>query len=339
MCHIHVLRFGGPVSLIVCLLIATGCSQPAIKLDGVPDRLAFPSRDQANRYLTAEISGGAPKAVWMAHDRDAKKKVALSPIGHGRFQINLADPRVGELVPADGNAHALYVNAEMKDGTIASSVPILAEHLGVFLDLGDGMASLVLPQRSSRELPGSRGSLRVVIGDISGGRVLLTVYGPGERILVPTRPIRQGESIQLEGVNEGRYVIGCGKLVNLLAGDDYAEFTLARPADWTRKRIDDLLATIERSNVTFVRNDLDLTAQQFAHWLRNKRDYSGTTFETLDDFIERLGSKSLETGKPYLVKLSDGTTIETGRWMRQQAGLESAKAASPTSKSASSASP
>jgi hypothetical protein len=330
MFYVHALRCHRNVSLMGCVVFAAGCAQPGIKLDGVPDRLTFPSRDQTNRYLTAEVVGGSPNAVWIALEDDSTKKVAFSPTGLGRFQINLADTRVGDLVPADGQTHALRVIAEMKDGTVVTSAPILAKHENSFLDLGDGIASLVLPQRSSREIPGSRGSLRVMIGDISGGRVLVTVFGPGGRTVVPTTPIRRGESIPLTPVNDGRYVIGCDRLVNLLAGDDYAEFTVARPADWTRKRIDDLLLTIERSGVTFVRNDQELTPRQFADWLRTKRDYSRGKFESLDDFIERLGSKSIQTGKPYLVKLPDGTTMEAGPWLYQQAGLEIVKGA-PTS--------
>lgn len=108
------------------------------------------------------------------------------------------------------------------------------------LDLPEGAGRLTLIQRRGKDLPGSKGFLRLRIGDITAGRVLVSVSSmTGER-LVDQQPLRQGQELGFS-LGERTYTLALKKLVNVLVGDDYAIFEVTekvpatdRPAGWAK---------------------------------------------------------------------------------------------------------
>jgi hypothetical protein len=70
-------------------------------------------------------------------------------------------------------------------------------------------------------------------------------------------------------------------------------------------RIDALLAAIEGSGCRFERNGTVYSAGEGAAHLRSKLDSAGDRVQTAAQFIERVGSASSQSGRPYRVLCED----------------------------------
>jgi hypothetical protein len=85
-----------------------------------------------------------------------------------------------------------------------------------------------------------------------------------------------------------------------------------------QKRIDALLAAIEKSGCQFERNNKQYTAAEGATHLRNKLDRAGARIQTAAQFIEHIGTSSSQSGKPYRV-LCPGQLAQVSRaWLEQR---------------------
>lgn len=84
----------------------------------------------------------------------------------------------------------------------------------------------------------------------------------------------------------------------------------------TTAEIDGLIAFVKSSDVRFIRNGKEYSAAEGADHLRSKLGKAGDRVQTTDDFINGTASKSYLSGKPYMVKFTDGRTQPTGEWLR-----------------------
>lgn len=83
-----------------------------------------------------------------------------------------------------------------------------------------------------------------------------------------------------------------------------------------RERIRSLLDALERSGLVFIRNGSEHTARAARAHLEMRLDRAGGRITTAEQFIEHLASRSSSTGRPYMVRLGDGTEVQAGVWMR-----------------------
>ena len=100
--------------------------------------------------------------------------------------------------------------------------------------------------------------------------------------------------------------------------------TLAAAAS-DAERIEASLKTIEQSKLTFIRNDKEYDGKAAAEHLRTKLKRAGDQIKTFDDFVEKVATKSSMSGKPYQVKLEDGSVVELAKWIRVQDAAQSGK--------------
>jgi hypothetical protein len=329
--HLGSLNMSAPcltrVFVIASLALPMTVEQPAeagvsIRLKGFPERLSFPIRPATNLILTAEISGGDVRSVWLSPCgvSGEPKRLTLTQVGENEFQINLATRQVYDLLKEQIGEGELRVLAETKDGTLVQSIAVryVLHALPKRLEFPWDEARLTICQRCSKELPGSMGALRLRIGDITAGQVLVSVYGPDEEPLVPTTSMQEGDTAPLR-LAEQEYVLHLERLVNLLIGEDYAVFAVLQPHAWEAQRIEHLLDIIDSADVRFIRHGQELSGSMFADFLRLKYEQMGPREASLDQFIEEVASRSSSTGQPYQVKLSDGELLDAGAWLRQQA--------------------
>lgn len=192
------------------------------------------------------------------------------------------------------------------------------------LELPGGRAEMTLVQRSSKEVPGSRGYLWVSIGDIMGNKVLLSITTASGQNLVDQVPLRMGEEVAFR-VGEQEYRLKIEKIENLLVGDDFGIFVIT-PASPViideakeREKIERLIETIQKSNAVFILSGKDSTAAETADYLRKKYEFARDEVRTIDDFIGKVASRCWLTGQEYLVRLPDGAEVTAGRWLREQA--------------------
>ena len=77
-----------------------------------------------------------------------------------------------------------------------------------------------------------------------------------------------------------------------------------------------LLDYVARSELTFIRNSKRYTSSEAAEHMRAKYQHFKDKIKTADDFIELAASKSLLSGKLYLVVTEQGEAIPSGEWLR-----------------------
>jgi hypothetical protein len=103
----------------------------------------------------------------------------------------------------------------------------------------------------------------------------------------------------------------------LPAGDDKAKRAAAPPAappPTEREKIDQMLATLARSDAIFIRNGSEYKGTDASSHLRTKLQAAGNRVKTARQFIDLLASESSASGKPYQVRTADGTTKPSREW-------------------------
>jgi hypothetical protein len=87
-----------------------------------------------------------------------------------------------------------------------------------------------------------------------------------------------------------------------------------------KKKIEYLLSSVENlKGAKFIRNgsEYDDGKAAAAH-LRMKLKNAGGRVQTADDFIRLCASRSFITGKPYMIRLSNGKTIKSEEYFREK---------------------
>jgi hypothetical protein len=89
--------------------------------------------------------------------------------------------------------------------------------------------------------------------------------------------------------------------------------------DAEQRKIDYLISSLEHlSGATFVRNGSEHPAKEAVGHLRKKLKYAGDHVQSAQDFIVLCASKSSISGKPYLIRFTDGKTTTSEAFFREQ---------------------
>lgn len=109
------------------------------------------------------------------------------------------------------------------------------------------------------------------------------------------------------------FSISLALLASLLATQLHA----APVAPQVRSEIDGLLVALQTSGCEFNRNGSWYKAPKAKSHLLRKLDYleRHDAVQTTEQFIELAASQSSMSGKPYLVKCSGGTPVESKTWL------------------------
>jgi hypothetical protein len=85
-----------------------------------------------------------------------------------------------------------------------------------------------------------------------------------------------------------------------------------------KKKIEFLISSVENSKgVKFIRNGSEYNGKEAADHLRMKLQ-NVLVVETADDFIRLCASQSSISGKPYMIRFSDGKTIKSEKYFREK---------------------
>jgi hypothetical protein len=87
-----------------------------------------------------------------------------------------------------------------------------------------------------------------------------------------------------------------------------------------KKKIEFLISSIENlKGAIFIRNGSEYDdGKAAAEHLRMKLQIAGGNVQTADDFIRLCASRSYITGKPYMIRLSNGKTIKSKEYFREK---------------------
>ena len=85
------------------------------------------------------------------------------------------------------------------------------------------------------------------------------------------------------------------------------------------QKIEYLIASIETlKDAQFIRNDTSYDAKAAADHLRLKLRLAGSHVRSADDFIRYCASASSVSGKPYLIRFTDGREVAAEIFLRQK---------------------
>jgi hypothetical protein len=94
--------------------------------------------------------------------------------------------------------------------------------------------------------------------------------------------------------------------------------TVSAQDDIEKKKIEFLISSVENfTGATFIRNGIAYDGKKAAEHLRMKLQNT-VLVQTADEFIRLCASKSMITGKPYMIRLSDGKTIKSEEYFRKK---------------------
>lgn len=86
-----------------------------------------------------------------------------------------------------------------------------------------------------------------------------------------------------------------------------------------KKKIEFLLSIVENlQGAKFIRNGAEYDGKQAAAHLRMKLEQADGKVQTANDFIRLCASQSYITGKPYIIRFSDGKTIQSEEYLRKK---------------------
>lgn len=115
--------------------------------------------------------------------------------------------------------------------------------------------------------------------------------------------------------NSGKIMLVFSVLLMLISSAVYSEGR-ADPGT-LEKTVQYLLDVVTCSNLVFIRNGEQHNGEEAAAHMRKKYNYFKNRIETPENFIEYAATKSLMSGKPYLVVTESGEKMLCARWLRQ----------------------
>ena len=86
-----------------------------------------------------------------------------------------------------------------------------------------------------------------------------------------------------------------------------------------KKKIDFLIYSIANlKEAKFIRNGSEHDCKEAAKHLRMKLEKAGSHVQNADDFIRLCASQSYTTGKPYMIRFSNGKTIKSEEYFTRE---------------------
>lgn len=160
----------------------------------------------------------------------------------GRYQlVRVSETRLFLIDTATGQCWSRTPDGDWRDEgnpaqTLAPKPARQAKGPAPTLTLPEKSVEMVVIQREERAIPGSDGSVRIRLGDITGGQALLSVVTAEDDPLLERISVAQGDRVEF-AVGKKRYAVHVKELRNLLIGDDFAKLTVAEaPVEGSREK-------------------------------------------------------------------------------------------------------
>jgi protein tyrosine phosphatase (PTP) superfamily phosphohydrolase (DUF442 family) len=186
------------------------------------------------------------------------------------------------------------------------------------LDLPGGKAEATITQRTSKAVPGSDGYLAIYLDDITAGQARLSLATADGEDPIDGKSVREGDSVTF-ATRDTLYALTVTKLVNYLLGDDYGVLEVARATPEMEKaeqeRIRGFLAALAKEEASFLAGKAERTAAEVAASLRARLDSGAAKAPTLERFIDRVASRSPDTGQEMQVRGASGERIRARTWL------------------------
>lgn len=104
--------------------------------------------------------------------------------------------------------------------------------------------------------------------------------------------------------------LASGILIATFAGQTFATESLEQTVHY-------LIDYVAKSDATFIRNGVSHTPAEAVGHIKAKYEHFKNQIKTPEDFIRLAASRSLLTGKPYLVRTPDAKEIRLDVWLTE----------------------
>jgi len=285
----------------------------ALRSGGARDAYYFPPADADAVDVAFEAGADRPAA----EARAGEKTWPFRGTEKGGLRLDVTD-EIRKVWRERGEIEVLAGEAGVKE------TRILLKAVPARLDLPGGRGEVTVTQRSSKEVPGSDGYLRIRIADISAGQALVEVRGCDGIAFVEETSLRAGEEVRFR-LGEEEYALRMEKLKNFLIGDDFAAFSIsnATPLEVDpqreREKIRRLIEILGSSGSRLICGDREYAAPEAAQVLARKYDAVRDEVRTLDEFILKVASRSWISGREYRIRTPDGRERTARVWLREEA--------------------
>lgn len=197
-------------------------------------------------------------------------------------------------------------------------------------------ASLMIEQRFSKTIKGTWENIEVTLGDITSGRVQVTITGKNrDKTVYLDQVMFEGDEAMIN--YHGKYYkVYAEELINHLFSEDYGQFVfnhidsveyntwiteLNRKREQNKKvkqEIHTILQEVEKSDLVFIRNGELYNANEAANHLREKYEMEKQDISSFSDFVTQVASYSMLSGEHYLVIEQNGDTLQLNTWIQQK---------------------
>jgi len=113
--------------------------------------------------------------------------------------------------------------------------------------------------------------------------------------------------------------ISLGLLLLLIAARFSCPCSAADTPLTEKQKIEALIKHVEELKDTkFIRNGSEYDAKSAGTFLRSKWRSQETELKTAQEFIDKAASVSSTSGKPYLIRLSDGKEVQCAEYLKAE---------------------
>lgn len=186
--------------------------------------------------------------------------------------------------------------------------------------ISDLPVTFEVDQRKSEPIPGTAGDLVLSIGDVTRGQAMTSLATQDGATVLPRKSMTAGEVAEFRYREQG-FRLTLSAFDTALVGTDSATFTvtaLSAPLSESQK-IEKLIRAIETlDGAVFIRNGDEHDAPKAASHLRRKWNAAGDRVKTAEDFIDGLATESSMSGRPYEIRLADGTVVPSRAFLQEQ---------------------
>lgn len=108
-----------------------------------------------------------------------------------------------------------------------------------------------------------------------------------------------------------RYTLAVFALLSITASSAWAE------EDTVTVEVSHLINAVSESGCSFVRNDKEHTASEAVGHLQMKAKRGRRYYDTADEFIDRIASKSSWSGKSYMIQCDGKPAVRAADWFNR----------------------
>ena len=191
------------------------------------------------RHLSAAVA--VAFAVGASHCRAQSAPSRIEAGSIGRYQLVRASDNLMFMIDTvTGQCWSRLNDGRWRDAgnptqPTSRNAPRTEAGIPPKLNLPEGSVEMTLMQREERSIPGSEGTVRIRIGDITEGQVLVAIVTDDDLYLHEQVYLHQGDMLPFP-VGQQQYTLHVEELRNMLIGDDSAKIVISRESSTTKNR-------------------------------------------------------------------------------------------------------